>query len=254
MRNEQEFCRTADYIANNPIKEGLADDAEYAWWWDEEMHRLKTGATQELGAAQEPSATQKPGATHEPGATEETGDAQCSRSSQAECGTGFQPVPGAPVENRCHTRTRCHTLPGQPHTRSIAAFVKHTNACGVGIADDPIEAYRRAYLGDPNAAMGGILVCDFEVTVEFAEAVMDTYAVGGRQRGPEGSLWKSGWPRRSGTIVSLSSSGPARSGARESGCSILVPWASRPAGRGGSQTCCRRDARAEPGPRRSERG
>ena len=68
-------------------------------------------------------------------------------------------------------------LASQAETRGALAtcvFIKHTNACGVGISDDPIEAYRRAYLGDPNAAMGGILAVNFNVDKAFAEAVMAT--------------------------------------------------------------------------------
>ena len=91
---------------------------------------------------------------------------------------------------------------GGTHDRLIAGpthglacvFVKHTNPCGVGIAPAApansrmtreerrraklaaqTEAYRRAYLGDPNAAMGGILACNFEVDAEFAAVVMETY-------------------------------------------------------------------------------
>ncbi|UCG17647.1 MAG: bifunctional phosphoribosylaminoimidazolecarboxamide formyltransferase/IMP cyclohydrolase [Phycisphaerales bacterium] len=56
----------------------------------------------------------------------------------------------------------------------IACFVKHSNACGVGIGSSPIEAYRSAYLGNPNAAMGGILAVNFEVDASVAEAVMDS--------------------------------------------------------------------------------
>ncbi|QDV90513.1 Bifunctional purine biosynthesis protein PurH [Phycisphaerae bacterium RAS2] len=58
---------------------------------------------------------------------------------------------------------------------AVACFIKHTNACGVGIDSDPIQAYRRAYLGDPNAAMGGILAVNFPVSAEFAAMVMETY-------------------------------------------------------------------------------
>ncbi len=66
------------------------------------------------------------------------------------------------------------------------AFIKHTNPCGVGIAADPVEAYRRAYLGDPNAAMGGILACSFEVTAAFAAIVMDTFDRWGKAAGAGG--------------------------------------------------------------------
>jgi phosphoribosylaminoimidazolecarboxamide formyltransferase/IMP cyclohydrolase len=66
---------------------------------------------------------------------------------------------------------------------SCCAFVKHTNPCGLGTARDPIEAYCRAYLGDPNAAMGGILVCNFQVEKDFAARVMDTYRTYGQAAG-----------------------------------------------------------------------
>ncbi len=68
----------------------------------------------------------------------------------------------------------------------VCTFIKHTNACGVGIAADPIEAYQRAYLGDPNAAMGGILANNKTVDASFAEAVMATYARWGKQAGAGG--------------------------------------------------------------------
>jgi phosphoribosylaminoimidazolecarboxamide formyltransferase/IMP cyclohydrolase len=70
--------------------------------------------------------------------------------------------------------------------RRVCVFVKHTNACGVGVDDDPIEAYRRAYLGDPNAAMGGILSCSFDISAELAQAVMETYERWGKPAGAGG--------------------------------------------------------------------
>ncbi|MBN2560142.1 MAG: bifunctional phosphoribosylaminoimidazolecarboxamide formyltransferase/IMP cyclohydrolase [Phycisphaerae bacterium] len=76
--------------------------------------------------------------------------------------------------------------PSGTPARYSCSFIKHTNACGAAVASDPIEAYRKAYLGDPNAAMGGILVTDFEVDRGFAAAVMDTYATWGRSAGVGG--------------------------------------------------------------------
>jgi len=70
--------------------------------------------------------------------------------------------------------------------RSACVFVKHTNACGVAVANTPLDAYRNAYLGDPNAAMGGILACSFPVSAEFAEAVMETYDRWGKATGAGG--------------------------------------------------------------------
>ena len=70
--------------------------------------------------------------------------------------------------------------------RYACVFVKHMNPCGVGVSDDPLEAYRSAYLGDPNAAMGGVLVCSSHVTSDFAALVMDTYDRWGRSAGAGG--------------------------------------------------------------------
>ncbi len=69
---------------------------------------------------------------------------------------------------------------------AVACFIKHTNPCGSAIDADPIEAYRNAYLGDPNAAMGGILAVNFNVNAEFAEEVMETYQRWGKPAGAGG--------------------------------------------------------------------
>ncbi len=58
---------------------------------------------------------------------------------------------------------------------ACCVFVKHTNSCGVAVHEDRVEVYRKAYLGDPNAAMGGVLAVNFHVDAAFAEAVMETY-------------------------------------------------------------------------------
>ncbi len=58
---------------------------------------------------------------------------------------------------------------------AVCCIIKHSNPCGVAVDTDRFEAYRKAYLGDPNAAMGGILAVSFEVDVDFAQTVMETY-------------------------------------------------------------------------------
>ncbi len=68
----------------------------------------------------------------------------------------------------------CAELARSKLNKPTCVFIKHTNACGVGISNDPKEAYRQAYLGDPNAAMGGILAVNFAVNKAFAETVMAT--------------------------------------------------------------------------------
>ena len=71
-------------------------------------------------------------------------------------------------------------------TQAVCCFIKHTNACGAAVSSGSgseradahaaqLAAYRKAYLGDPNAAMGGILAVNFRVDAAFAEAVMETY-------------------------------------------------------------------------------
>jgi phosphoribosylaminoimidazolecarboxamide formyltransferase/IMP cyclohydrolase len=74
----------------------------------------------------------------------------------------------------------------------VVCLIKHTNACGVGVAEDPTEAYRRAYLGDPNAAMGGILAVNFPVDAAFAETVMQTYARYGKPLRQAGASYAPG--------------------------------------------------------------
>lgn len=86
----------------------------------------------------------------------------------------------------------CKDLTGQLHRPDkgqpapCCAFIKHTNACGVGVADTQESAYQRAYSGDPNAAMGGILVGNFPVDGPFASLVMGTYARWGKSAGAGG--------------------------------------------------------------------
>ena len=84
----------------------------------------------------------------------------------------------------CHGKgTSVSRTVGEPHA---CVFIKHTNACGACVANDRLDAYRGAYLGDPNAAMGGILACSFAVDAEFAACVMDTYATWGKHAGAGG--------------------------------------------------------------------
>jgi len=69
---------------------------------------------------------------------------------------------------------------------SVCVFIKHTNACGAAVGNSCAQAYQRAFLGDPNAAMGGILACNFNIDAEFAGTVMDTYAKWGKAAGAGG--------------------------------------------------------------------
>jgi phosphoribosylaminoimidazolecarboxamide formyltransferase/IMP cyclohydrolase len=54
-------------------------------------------------------------------------------------------------------------------------IVKHANPCGVAVADDVTEAYRRAHACDPVSAFGGIIAVNRTVTAEMAMAIGDVF-------------------------------------------------------------------------------
>ena len=59
---------------------------------------------------------------------------------------------------------------------SAATIVKHTNPCGAGIGSSGVEAFERAYSGDPLAAYGGIIATNSNIDRATAMAM----AEGGR--------------------------------------------------------------------------
>jgi phosphoribosylaminoimidazolecarboxamide formyltransferase/IMP cyclohydrolase len=54
-------------------------------------------------------------------------------------------------------------------------IVKHNNPCGVAIADDALEAYRKALACDPMSAFGGVIALNRPVGVELAEALHENF-------------------------------------------------------------------------------
>ncbi|MFP4107244.1 MAG: bifunctional phosphoribosylaminoimidazolecarboxamide formyltransferase/IMP cyclohydrolase [Phycisphaerae bacterium] len=66
------------------------------------------------------------------------------------------------------------------------AIIKHSNPAGCAVDGDLVEAYRKAYFGDVNACMGGIVAVNRPVTVELARAITETYARWGKQAGAGG--------------------------------------------------------------------
>ena len=54
-------------------------------------------------------------------------------------------------------------------------IIKHANPCGVAIAANTLEAYRRAFKTDPTSAFGGIIAFNREVDRETAEAVSQQF-------------------------------------------------------------------------------
>jgi len=66
------------------------------------------------------------------------------------------------------------------------AIIKHANPAGCALDDNLVEAYRKAYFGDVNAAMGGIVAVNRECTCELATAIVETYQRWGKAAGAGG--------------------------------------------------------------------
>ncbi len=55
------------------------------------------------------------------------------------------------------------------------AILKHNTPCGVGLGQDPAEAYRNAFGTDPDSPFGGIVVTDQPFDLAIAEAVDEIF-------------------------------------------------------------------------------
>jgi phosphoribosylaminoimidazolecarboxamide formyltransferase/IMP cyclohydrolase len=66
------------------------------------------------------------------------------------------------------------------------AIIKHANPAGCAIDDNLVEAYRKAYLADVNAAMGGIVAVNRPVTADLAAAIVESYKRWGKEAGAGG--------------------------------------------------------------------
>ena len=66
------------------------------------------------------------------------------------------------------------------------AIIKHANPAGCAIDANLVEAYRKAYFGDVNAAMGGIVAVNRPVKADLAQAIVETYARWGKAHGAMG--------------------------------------------------------------------
>jgi phosphoribosylaminoimidazolecarboxamide formyltransferase/IMP cyclohydrolase len=55
----------------------------------------------------------------------------------------------------------------------IAVGVKHGNACGAAVGDNPIEVVKKMIAGDKRAIFGGVIMTNFEITREVAEALLE---------------------------------------------------------------------------------
>jgi len=66
------------------------------------------------------------------------------------------------------------------------AIIKHANPAGCAVDNDLVEAYRKAYYGDVNACMGGIIAVNRPVTCELATAITESYQRWGKEAGAGG--------------------------------------------------------------------
>lgn len=58
---------------------------------------------------------------------------------------------------------------------TAVVVVKHNNPCGVGLGEDPTEAYRRALETDPVSAFGSIVAVNRPVDEKLAQAMRDLF-------------------------------------------------------------------------------
>jgi phosphoribosylaminoimidazolecarboxamide formyltransferase/IMP cyclohydrolase len=54
-------------------------------------------------------------------------------------------------------------------------IIKHNNPCGAAIGGTAVEAYRRAFAGDPLSAFGGVICVNRTVDRPFAEALVEQF-------------------------------------------------------------------------------
>jgi REP element-mobilizing transposase RayT len=171
VRNVEDFEEKWRYITQNPVKEGLAPTpSAYRWWHAVDVLDLGIGVAATEQTPRPPVIADPHWRTSCDVAAPELGKAEPCLPRRA----GEDQTDEAGKAELC------------PPPQPAVCFIKHTNACGSSADTDPIEAYRKAYLGDPNAAMGGILAVNFPVTVEFATAVMETYQRWGKDAGVGG--------------------------------------------------------------------
>jgi phosphoribosylaminoimidazolecarboxamide formyltransferase / IMP cyclohydrolase len=56
------------------------------------------------------------------------------------------------------------------------AIIKHNNPCGAAVGGSALEAYRRAFAGDPLSAFGGVICVNRTVDEEFATELVKQFA------------------------------------------------------------------------------
>lgn len=59
--------------------------------------------------------------------------------------------------------------------RPACVIVKHNIPCGIAVADDAEQAFRRAYASDPLSAFGGVIALTVPATAAVAEAIAELF-------------------------------------------------------------------------------
>ena len=65
---------------------------------------------------------------------------------------------------------------GAEEIAPAVAIIKHANPCGAAVASDITTAYRRAHLGDPVSAFGGIVAINQRVPLALAESLAPVFS------------------------------------------------------------------------------
>lgn len=62
----------------------------------------------------------------------------------------------------------------------VAIAVKHGNACGAAVGDDPASVLQKMVMGDPQAVYGAVMMTNFSITAELADLLRNYRAEGPR--------------------------------------------------------------------------
>lgn len=181
VRNREDLFETLEYIQANPARARLEARGPYPWLviedapdWDP-LTRAAGVDLKHVLLANRPGERPWHSRLRPEDRKTQDDDAALDHASPADGSDSDRPLAGPTPEGMAVTGRQVSRVPS-----AVCVFIKHMNACGVGVAGDRVEAYRRAYLGDPNAAMGGVLACNFEVDAAFAAVVMETFDRFGR--------------------------------------------------------------------------
>ena len=61
-----------------------------------------------------------------------------------------------------------------PKNRGVV-IIKHANPCGVSIDKDNLQSYKSAVNCDPVSAFGGIVSCNYRLSLKIAKEISKNY-------------------------------------------------------------------------------